>query len=72
MATIAEQLQTYRAELAQAQSQGDQAVARKLEEKIQELVEFQERHPEESQAPSALEVFCDLNPSNVRCRVYDD
>jgi len=72
MATIAEQLQAYQADLAQAQSNGDQAVARKVEQKIRELAEFQERHPEEFQAPSALEVFCDLNPSNIKCRVYDD
>ncbi|MEB3166581.1 MAG: CP12 domain-containing protein [Cyanobacteriota bacterium] len=72
MATIAEQLQSYRSDLAEAQSNGDQAVARKLEQQIRELEEFQQRHPDESQAPSALEVFCDLNPSNIQCRVYDD
>jgi hypothetical protein len=72
MATIAEQLQAYRADLAQAQTNGDQAVARKLEQQIRDLEDFQQRHPDESQAPSALEVFCDLNPSNIQCRVYDD
>jgi hypothetical protein len=72
MATFADQLATYRSELAEAQANGHEAVARKLEQKIQELGEFQQRHPEESEAPSALEVFCDLNPSNPNCRVYDD
>jgi hypothetical protein len=72
MATFADQLATYRSELAEAQANGHEAVARKLEQKIQELAEFQQRHPEESEAPSALEVFCDLNPSNPNCRVYDD
>jgi hypothetical protein len=72
MATFADQLATYRSELAEAQANGHEAVARKLEQKIRELAEFQQRHPEESEAPSALEVFCDLNPSNLNCRVYDD
>lgn len=72
MATIAEQLQAYRADLAQAQAKEDQAIARKLEQQIRELEAFQQRHPESAEAPTALEVFCDLNPSNIQCRVYDD
>ncbi|MFN6133528.1 MAG: CP12 domain-containing protein [Synechococcaceae cyanobacterium] len=72
MATFAEQLKIYRSELADAQGNGYEAVARKLEQKIRELEDFQQRHPEESEAPSALEVFCDLNPSDPNCRVYDD
>lgn len=72
MATIAEQLHAYRSDLAQAQANGDQAIARKLEQQIRELEAFQQRHPDEAVAPSALEVFCDLNPSNIQCRVYDD
>lgn len=72
MATFADQLAIYRSELAEAQANGHEAVARKLEQKIRELEAFQQRHPEESEAPSALEVFCDLNPSDPNCRVYDD
>jgi hypothetical protein len=72
MATFAEQLQSYRSALAEAQASGSHAVARKIEQQIQELEEFQQRHPDEAVAPSALEVFCDLNPSNIQCRVYDD
>jgi len=72
MATFADQLTIYRSELSEANANGHEAVARKLEERIRELEEFQQRHPEESEAPSALEVFCDLNPSNPNCRVYDD
>lgn len=72
MASILDQLQAYRAELAHAQGKGDQAIARKLEQHIKELEEYQQRHPEATDAPSPLEVFCDLNPSNMNCRVYDD
>jgi hypothetical protein len=72
MATITDQLQTYRSALAEAQDKGDQAIARKIEQQIRELEQFQQRHPEEAEAPSPFEVFCDLNPSDINCRVYDD
>jgi hypothetical protein len=72
MATIAEQLQSYRSALTEAQTKGDEAISRKIEAQIQDLEAFQQRHPEATDAPSPLEVFCDLNPSNINCRVYDD
>jgi hypothetical protein len=72
MATISAQLESYRSALASAQSRGDAAVARKLEQQIDELVAFQQRHPDVTDAPSPLEVFCDLNPSNQKCLIYDD
>jgi len=72
MATIGDQLQTYRSALAEAQAKGEQAIASKIEQQIKELEEFQQRHPEEAEAPSPFEVFCDLNPSDINCRVYDD
>jgi hypothetical protein len=72
MATIGEQLKTYLNALEEARKNNQQSVARKLEQQIQELEAFQQRHPEEAVAPSPLEVFCDLNPSNINCRVYDD
>ncbi|MEB3300813.1 MAG: CP12 domain-containing protein [Cyanobacteriota bacterium] len=72
MAKIKPDRNARRVELAAAESKGDQAVARKLEQRIQELEAYQQRHPEAAEAPSPLEVFCDLNPSNINCRVYDD
>lgn len=72
MATIGDQLQTYRSAFTEAQSKGEQATASKIQQQIRELEEFQQRHPEEAEAPSPFEVFCDLNPSDVNCRVYDD
>lgn len=70
--SISSRLEGYRASLADALAKGELAVARKLEQQIEELLEFQVRHPEISQAPSAFEVFCDLNPADINCRVYDD
>jgi hypothetical protein len=72
MASIQAQIEAYRSALGEAQTKGDQATARKLEQQISELEAFQQRHPEEVDAPSPFEVFCDLNPSDVNCRVYDD
>jgi len=72
MASIADQLDAYRQSLAAAQSNNDLAIAHKIEQQIKELEEFQLRHPEEANAPSPFEVFCDLNPSDINCRVYDD
>ena len=72
MATIGDQLQTYRSALTEAKAKGEQAIATKLEQQIRELEAFQQRHPEEAEAPSPFEVFCDLNPSDINCRVYDD
>jgi hypothetical protein len=72
MATIGDQLQTYRLALTEAQAKGESAIASKIEQQIKELEEFQQRHPEEAEAPSPFEVFCDLNPSDINCRVYDD
>jgi hypothetical protein len=72
MATIGDQLQTYRNALAEALAKDEKSTARKIEQQIKELEEFQQRHPEEAVAPSPIEVFCDLNPSDINCRVYDD
>jgi len=72
MARVSEQLQAYETSLAEVQANGDGAIARKLLQQILDLQAFQQRHPDEAVAPSPFEVFCDLNPSDVNCRVYDD
>ena len=72
MSSIAAQLETYRSALVEATARGDQAVSRKIDQQIKDLEDFQVRHPEETEAPTPFEVFCDLNPSDVNCLVYDD
>lgn len=72
MATIADQLQTYRSALESADKKGDEATKRKIEQYIHELQDFQQRHPDITEAPSPMELFCDLNPSDINCLVYDD
>lgn len=72
MTTITEQLQHYRSAFFDAEANGDQAVARKIQQQIKDLEDFQQRHPDAIEAPSPFEVFCDLNPDNVNCRIFDD
>jgi hypothetical protein len=71
MATIADQLQTCHSAPIEAQAKGESATAVKIEHQIKQLEEFQQRHPEEAEAPSPFEVLCDLNPSDINCRVYN-
>jgi hypothetical protein len=72
MATIAEQLQIYRVALAAAERQGDGSTRRKIEQQFLQLQDFQRRHPKTTDAPSPMEMFCDLNPSDIHSLVYDD
>ena len=65
MASITDQLDAYRLSLAEAQSKNDQAIARKIEQQIKELEEFQQRHPEEANAPSPFEVFCAVSYTHL-------
>ena len=50
---------------------------RHIEEELHELEVYVENHKEEIQAgdhhdPSALELFCEVEPSAPECKVYDD
>jgi len=56
VATIGDQLQTYRLASTEAQAKGESAVAGTIEQQIRELEEFLQRHPEEAEAPSPSEL----------------
>ena len=45
---------------------------RHTEEELQALEKYQQRHPEDSYDPTALELYCDAHPDALECRVYDD
>ena len=45
---------------------------RYLEVHLEELLEYQKHHPDTTVIPNALELFCDLNPNALECRIYDD
>lgn len=45
---------------------------RHLEDELEQLETYQERHPEDDHDPTPLELFCDLNPDAPECRIYED
>ena len=44
---------------------------RHLEDELILLNSYQENHPEIENLPSALELFCDMNPNALECRRYE-
>lgn len=45
---------------------------RHIEGELEELEAYAERHPEDHHDPTSLELYCDANPSEPECLVYDD
>lgn len=45
---------------------------RHVEEELESLQKYQERHPDDDHDPTPLELFCDENPNALECRIYDD
>lgn len=44
---------------------------RYLESYLFELIAYMEKHPEETEEPSPLVLFCELNPDAAECRLFD-
>jgi hypothetical protein len=45
---------------------------RHIESELEELQSYQNNHPEETHDPTPLELYCDLNPNALECRIYED
>jgi hypothetical protein len=45
---------------------------RHLEDELDSLEQYQVNHPNEDYDPTPLELYCDLNPNALECRLYDD
>ena len=45
---------------------------RHLEDELDALKKYQERHPDDEHDPTPLELYCDANPNALECRLYDD
>lgn len=45
---------------------------RHLETELDSLEKYQINHPDQSHDPTALELYCDLNPDALECRIYED
>ena len=53
------------------------AARRHAKEELHDLIEYEEHHHDEIEAgdhhdPNCLELFCDQNPDEPECLVYDD
>ena len=72
MNTIDEHIQKDQTEIQSAKAQGDDAKVRHLTEELNSLEEYKEHHPGDKHDPNALELFCDANPDEPECLVYDD
>jgi hypothetical protein len=72
MKSIDEHIEKDRIDIEQARASGNEAKVRHLEDELKGLEEYKQHHPEDKHDPTALEVYCDLNPEAPECRVYDD
>ena len=45
---------------------------RHIEGELDALEQYQVNHPDEDRDPSPLELFCDMHPDALECRVYED
>jgi hypothetical protein len=45
---------------------------RHLENELERLLAYIERHPDATYAPNSLELYCDENPNALECRVYEE
>lgn len=44
---------------------------RHLEDELYMLNSYHEHHPEETDCPTYLEMYCDMNPDSPECRMHD-
>jgi hypothetical protein len=45
---------------------------RHAESELKDLEQYKSNHPGEDYDPTPLELFCDLNPHEPECRMYED
>jgi hypothetical protein len=41
-------------------------------EELEALEVYKENHPDDKHDPTPLELYCDLNPGAIECKIYDD
>ncbi len=45
---------------------------RHLIDELYSLEKYQENHPEDDHDPTPLELYCNLNPDSLACRIYEN
>ncbi len=45
---------------------------RHLQDELVSLEQYQENHPNDVHDPTPLELYCDVNPGALQCKIYED
>ncbi len=45
---------------------------RHTEEELEALESYKQHHPDDTHDPTPLELYCDMHPDALECRIYDD
>jgi len=45
---------------------------RHIEDELEQLESYHDRHPGDDHDPTSLELYCDTHPDASECRVYDN
>ena len=45
---------------------------RHVEGELEQLEIYKKNHPEDKHDPTPLELYCDANPDEPECRIYED
>lgn len=45
---------------------------RHIEDELNALEKYQANHPDDDHDPTSLELYCDLNPHEPECKIYED
>lgn len=45
---------------------------RHTEQELEELIIYKREHPEDEHDPTPLELYCNLHPDALECRIYED
>jgi hypothetical protein len=42
-----------------------------LEDEVEQLEKYKDNHPNDDHDPSSLELFCNENPHELECKIFD-
>jgi len=45
---------------------------RHIEDELERLKRYHDRHPQDEHDPTPLELFCDDHPDAAECKIYED
>ena len=52
-------------------STSNSQMRRHLEDELENLEKYQINHPDTDYDPNPLELYCDLHPNALECRIYE-